>query len=531
MDHRQTPAINETAKAVTAKAKKRPVPTIAIILLIIAAVLALSELLAGFAMPAWQESGEPFALLALLKQGADGRWEPAADASAAALAAAPTPSPYKTVDGLLLDRVDGGYAVAGHQGDAVEVIIPAQVDGVPVVGIQDHAFAEFNDLMGITIPESITSIGEYAFFGCYNLADISIPAGVAAIGDAAFAGIASSARITVAEGNAVFAVEDGILFDKQQNKLLWVRPDRPATGYRIPESTAAVGAYAFYECRNLSDITIPGSVTSIGEGAFAYIAPYARITVESDNTVFAVENAALIDKQQKKLLWCYPMYSDGGYVIPDGITSIGAYAFAECDDMTAVIIPEGVASIGEHAFDNCNRLTRVTIPGSVASIGGAAFIYCPGLSSVLLPEGVISIGELAFFGCEKLTDISLPESVASIGDGAFSYGPADVRITVAPGNTVFAMEGGALIDRQQQRLLWYRGGFLKNRYRIPENVTSVGAYACYSCEELTRITIHEGVTFIGEHAFAACPKLTLVVPKGSYAEQYAIADGRTYIAK
>ncbi len=517
MKHCQTPGCGAAA----AKASKRTVPLIAAILLLTVAVIAVGEMLARSAMPYWEESGEPFAMLALIKQRAESGPTPVAT-PVPVPTEAPTPALCQTADGLLLDRTEGGYAVAGYQGDDGEVTIPAEVDGVPVVGILDHAFAEYSSLTGITLPESITFIGEYAFFECYNLTRITIPAGVVSIGDAAFARIASDAELTVAPGNGVFAVEDGILFDKQQQKLLWYRPDRPDTGYRIPEGITAVGAYAFYHCGNLAGITIPESVTSIGDGAFVYTAFAAELTVAPGNTVFAVERGMLFDKRQKRLLWSHRERADSS--LPEGITSIGAYACADCDDLTAVTIPEGVVSVGDHAFDNCDHLVSVTIPGSVASIGDYAFAYCGSLTGIAIPEGVASVGELAFFGCGKLTDISISASVATIGDGAFSYIADDAEITVAPGNTVFSVKDGALFDDRQHKLLQYRCTQRRTNYRIPYGVASVGDYAFFSHKNLTGVTIPESVTSIGHNAFAGCTNLTLKVPKGSYAEQYAIMN-------
>ena len=105
--------------------------------------------------------------------------------------------------------------------------------------------------------------------------------------------------------------------------------------------------------------------------------------------------------------------------IPESVTSLGGYAFAECKSLTAINIPEGVTSIGRSAFAHCSSLTSITIPEGVTSIGIEAFRDCNGLTAITIPESVTSIRSWAFYGCESLTAITIPESVTSLEGYAF----------------------------------------------------------------------------------------------------------------
>lgn len=105
--------------------------------------------------------------------------------------------------------------------------------------------------------------------------------------------------------------------------------------------------------------------------------------------------------------------------IPDGVTSIGEYAFKDCSGLTAVTIPDGVTSIGQGAFIRCVNLTSVTIPDSVTSIGHSAFSCCFGMTSITIPESITAIEESTFFRCKGLMSIAIPEGVTSIKYHAF----------------------------------------------------------------------------------------------------------------
>lgn len=133
---------------------------------------------------------------------------------------------------------------------------------------------------------------------------------------------------------------------------------------------------AFSGCKELTSVTIPNSVTSIGDWAFSHCSSLTSIT------------------------------------IPDSVTSIGGGVFHNCSSLTSITIPGGVMSIGDGAFYNCSSLTSITIPDSVTSIGDVAFKDCSSLTSVTLPGGVTSVGDESFEECEQLADFTCPSSLA-----------------------------------------------------------------------------------------------------------------------
>ncbi|MBQ6187816.1 MAG: leucine-rich repeat domain-containing protein [Prevotella sp.] len=112
--------------------------------------------------------------------------------------------------------------------------------------------------------------------------------------------------------------------------------------------------------------------------------------------------------------------------IPSSVTTIGNSAFYHCSSLTSVTIPRSVTSIGVGAFWGCTGLASVTIPNSVTGIGDFAFSYCSGLTSVTIGNSVTSISDYAFSGCSGLTSVTIPNSVTSIRDGAFYFTPKNL---------------------------------------------------------------------------------------------------------
>ena len=131
-----------------------------------------------------------------------------------------------------------------------------------------------------------------------------------------------------------------------------------------------------------------------------------------------IENGVVYNSSKEEILG-YTKDIPNNLTIPDSVTSIGNYAFLDCTGLTSVTIPDSVTSIGYRAFAYCRGLTSVTIPDSVTNIGNYAFYGCTSLTSVIIGNSVTNIGNYAFLDCTGLTSITIPDSVTSIGEGAF----------------------------------------------------------------------------------------------------------------
>ena len=267
----------------------------------------------------------------------------------------------------------------------------------------------------------------------------------------------------------------------------------------IPETINADGSVftvtsiseeAFAGCNFLSSITIPKTIESISESAFATgssnISVYISDLAAWCKINFENEYANPLSDGDSKLYVNGVLITD--LKIPDGITEIKPYSFCGYDSLTSLSIPNSVTTIGDYAFSYCFGLTSLTIPNSVTTIGGNAFSYCSGLTSLSIPNSVTTIGNYAFGYCSGLTSLTIPNSVTTIGNGAFSCCSGLTSLTLSSSVTVI------------EDYAFYGCSGLTS-IRITDSVVEIGSEAFFNCTGLEAVVIGRNVTTIGYNAF------------------------------
>ena len=438
------------------------------------------------------------------------------------------------------------------------LLVPSKIKGKPVTIIGNSAFNGCADLTSVTIPNSVTDIGESVFSGCSSLESITIPF----VG--AKAGVKSSDTYKYPFGY-IFGTSSytgGVATTQYYHGSS--TSSTTSTTYYIPSSLRSVTVTggnilygAFWNCTSLTSITIPNSVTSIGDSAFRNCSGLTSVTIPDGVT--NIDDCAFDG--------CTSLTS---VIIPDGVTSIGHYAFYDCTGLTSVTIPDSVTGIGNEAFSRCDKLqniyitdivtwchsstlynlmkytssnknlylnnelvTTLIIPNGVMSIFPYVFARCSGLTSVTIPNSVTTIGEYAFYKCSSLTSIVIPNSVKDIGEYAFDntlwYNNQPNGLVYAgkvaykykgtmPSNTSIVLKEGTL-GIAGYAFYDCRG---LTSMTIPDSVTEIGSYAFSGCRELTSITIGNGMKYIGDHAFEYCRSLASITFNGTIKQWNAI---------
>lgn len=330
---------------------------------------------------------------------------------------------------------NGAITITGYTGSGGSVVIPDTTNGYPVTTIGNDAFDNNFSVNSVTIGTNITTIGNYAFYACYYLTNVTIGSSVSTIGTYAFSENIRLISIRVDTSNLAFSSINGILFDKSIKSLIqypgglvgsYTIPSSVTSiqdgafagcgslnGISIPNSVSYIGGWAFSDCSSLTNILLPKSVTNIGLLAFLGCTSLTSINVAAQDSAYSSLGGVLFNQSQTTLVE-YPPGLIGSYVIPNGVTSIASLACYGCSSLTSIAIPDSVTSIGGQAFAFCN-LTSVSIPNSVIGIGSYAFEVCDKLTNVLVGSSVTSIGDGAFWGCPILSGIDFRGNAPNLG--------------------------------------------------------------------------------------------------------------------
>ena len=344
------------------------------------------------------------------------------------------------------------------------ITIPAYVihEGYkyPVTAIGQEAFYECENLVSVTIPNSVTSIGLAAFASCSGLKSVSLSNSLKIIGKYAFSNCKSLRTITIP--NSVTTIED-CAFEGCSN----------LTTASVPKTVKTIGIDVFNQCPKLK------STSSSSEIKTAYFNRIKYRIVDDSAKTCAVTPEKFVERNGTRNL--YTSSYQGYTIIPEKVklfnneytvVAIDEQAFRE-SDVTQIELPNTIKTIGLGAFYNASKLSNIEIPASVTEIGPSAFEGCRYLDTVVMGDNVTKIGSCAFFGCVCLTTVKLSNKIKTLEERTFT-----------------------------------NCNSLKS-VNIPTSLNKIGDVAFGGCEKLTSLTMPATLKTIGENAFYKCKNLEI----------------------
>ena len=398
-----------------------------------------------------------------------------------------------------------------------------------VTSIRDKAFENCTGLCEVTFGASGNSLefGKDVFYKCTSLKSITIPANVSKI-PGIFGGCTALEEVKV-ENSPYFKSENGVIFSKDGTEIIYY-PQGKSGPYDIPATVTTIANGVFSENKSITELTIPNTVSYIGEEAFKGT-KIGKITFVGNDYAdsLTIAKSAFQNAYFEEYDFSLPAHTKhigeyafaGAYfqsiTLNDGLETLGNYAFYFPNGFggLTITIPKSVTSIGEYCFAGdsytynyttyeCYFNVKFTKENSkLTNIGDFAFYKNPYITSVDLPESVKVIGNYAFYECKNLSELTLSSSLETIGAFAFASGS-------------------------------YGSGLTFSKINIPKNVSSIGANAFKYCKNLSSVTFEGtvgspdlviGTTYLRKYikdgvemfavergnVFSSCGKITSVI--------------------
>ncbi len=353
------------------------------------------------------------------------------------------------------------------------VTIPASVTynnyTYPVTSIGTSAFEGLTNLQSVTLPTSVTTIGTDAFYGCTKLGSVNL--------------------------------EEGL---------------------------TTINLRAFYNCK-LTEITVPSTVTSIGNSAFKDN-PTTTIVWKPKNCSIGSDDSAPFYSTNSQVTSftfadgvevvpayiCKNMSQLDTIVLPASVNRLGQYAFMNCTNLKSINLPVTQKTLPTSFLEGCTSLESIELPATLTTISTDAFYGCTKLGSVNLEEGLTSIGLRAFYNC-KLTEITIPSTVTSIGNAAFKENPT-TTIVWKPKNCTIGSDDSAPFYSTNSHVTSFTFG---------DSVQVIPAYLC-KYMKIDSIAIPATVTSVGQSAFMYCTNLkSFAFPQGIKTVATSVLEGCT----
>lgn len=418
----------------------------------------------------------------------------------------------------------GGNAFAKSRINAVDL------SKTKLAEISDACFS--NSLITkITLPATVKKISNRGFYQCPLLTDVVFPEGMEELGMDAFSGCKSLSTITIPASLTKIKVASGANDTLDKVKLNDSYMDVYDEWYYDLDEEDDEDYYEdYYEDYDYYDEYISNTNPFVG------CHNLKTIEVNKDNPIYCSENGVWYNKD-KTVLYCVPALYEGTYTVPGSLNTIYNSAFAYVKNISSIVVPDTVQYIGAGAFAN-SSLTSVYLSSKIQYIRNYTFSNSK-VTDVVVPDQVKYIGLGAFCNCSELNSVSLPASLTSIEDdfdddalvySAFTGSPKLSMISVDGQNEYYKSIGGVLYTTEDadnsKELVFYPPAKKGKSYKLPKGY-SIGVGAFDNCKYLKKVTIPEGIKTL-EQGFVNCKNITLIAPKSLKKFGYVELDNKNY---
>ena len=337
-----------------------------------------------------------------------------------------------------------------------------------------------------------------------SITAVNISEGVTHIGSWALCGFPSVSELAIPA--SVTSIGEGALSLAGVTSITFAADSQLTT----------IGICAFNNCRSLTEITLPEDVGAFDvDSVFGGCTALTNIFVAKNNETYKDIDGVLYTADGTTLMYYPEGKAAESFTTPDGVTTIADNAFNSNNSLKTVTVSEGVTSIGLWAFGYCGNLETVNLPDSLTSIGWYAFDYCYALTTVTIPDGVESIGDNAFQYCTALTTVTIPVSVESIGADAFYYCDALTTVNV-PCNwdgSLYTFEDTVTVNLADHS--WTDGVCGGCGMTCPHDTGNGGICSiCGTTVERSMVILPASLTAVEAEAFTDTAVEAVVIPAG-----------------
>ena len=366
--------------------------------------------------------------------------------------------------------------VSAYNGTSTTMWIPAYIGGVPVTKISSSAFKNETEILKVTLPNTITSLGYGIFEDCTSIEELTIP----------FISTSTSSDEKYKVLDSMFAYDTYSPSSSNTHVPTSIKKVTITKQTEIPSR-------AFYDCQYIEEINIPTTTTGIGSYAFYRCSALIRLNSEVD----------------------------GVFNIPEGVTEIKSYAFTNCLLVETINLGESVVAIRSHAFDGCKSLTSFVIPAAMETIESYAFNGCISILKINssvdgelnISSSVTTIGSCAFQGLAGITNVTLPDTITSLGYGIFEDCTSIEELTIPFISTSTSSDEKYKVLDSMFAYDTYSPS--SSNTHVPTSIkkvtitkqTEIPSRAFYDCQYIEEINIPTTTTGIGSYAFYRCSAL------------------------